>query len=135
MVLEVIQQPFPDAHVILKLPGLRVFPSGWNPVMLCPPIEMEYVDPGITLEYMFEVHAQDNIVTEEQDFCTWVPLVQPFCLCNKKTVFREPQPHKLSVAFADFPALFLLLRSHDQIKHSLFLSVRDLMAGNWNYFG
>ena len=51
---------------------------------------MEYVDPGIILEDMFEVHAQDNIVTEQEDLCMGVPLVQPFCPCDEEDGLPGP---------------------------------------------
>jgi hypothetical protein len=71
---------------------------------------MKHVDPGITLEYMFEVYTQDNIVTEQQDLCPGVPFVQPFCPCDKENGFPGAgNPINYPVAFTDLPGIVLLL--------------------------
>jgi hypothetical protein len=74
MLPEVLQQPAPQCRIIFKFPGRRVFLPGLDAVVLCPAIEMEHIDPGVVFEYVSEVHAQDNIVTEQQDPCMGVPL-------------------------------------------------------------
>ena len=80
MVTKVLQQPVPETHIVFHLPGrgiVRV--SRRNFIVLHPPVEMEYIDPGIVCKDMLKVHTQDNIVTEQQDLCMGVPFMQPFC--------------------------------------------------------
>ncbi len=102
----------------LQVSRLKDLPSGMNSIMLHPPIEMKHIDPGIVLENMFQVHTQDNIVTEQQDLCFGIPFMQPFCPCDKKNSFPgSGNSINNPMSFTNFPGIILLLAiKNDKIK-------------------
>jgi len=48
-----------------------------DPVVFYPAVEMEEPDPGMVLQHVFQLHAQNDIVAEQLDLRMGIPVVQP----------------------------------------------------------
>ena len=99
--------------------------------MFRPPVEVEYIDPGMVFKHMPEVHAQDDIVAEQEDLCMGIPVMQPFR--------PGDQEHGLSgtgnsvnnpVPLANLPGIVLLPAVEDhQVEALLHVALRKRSRG------
>ena len=133
MLPEVLQQPAAEHCIVLQFPGRRVFLPGLNTIMFRPAVEMEHIDPGMVRKNMPEVHAQDNIVTEQEDLCMGIPVMQPFRPGDQEYGLPGPgYPVDDPVPFANLPGIVLLPAIEDhEIEAFVRLVLGERPRGQW----
>lgn len=129
--LKVFEQPLPEAFIALDLFRLRI-PVPDDPVVFCPAVEMEDMDPGIVLQQHSEIGTQGYIKTEQEDLCIRVAVIEPLapgdqedCFPGTGNAVNDPVP------LADSPGIVLLPAvEDDQIEALVGLFFRQDPCGN-----